>query len=41
MTNTAAFHFGEPLLENLDMLEVKVGYPLNGGKRRKSNEAII
>ena len=41
MTNTAAFHLGDPLLDGLDMLEVISGYPdltpmPGGGKRRKS-----
>ena len=40
MTNTASFHFGDPLVPGLDMLEVAAGYPLEttggGRKKRKS-----
>ena len=41
MTNTASFHFGDPLVPGLDMLEVAAGYPLDlmpggGRKKRKS-----
>ena len=43
MTNTAAFHLGDPLLAGLDMLEVISGYPdltpMQGGKKRRKSRS--